>query len=67
MFSPHGDRIAFSDDRHYSDHCCFELFSIGLFGNHEQRLGGLQNPGAVNVGLGLGASARPPLGAARTD
>jgi Tol biopolymer transport system component len=49
VFSPRGDRLAFSADRRYSDQCCLDLFSIGLDGAHERLLTvGLKNHGLIN-------------------
>jgi dipeptidyl aminopeptidase/acylaminoacyl peptidase len=49
VFSPRGNRLAFSDDRRYPDLCCLDLFSIGLDGTGERRLGSaLTNRGVIN-------------------
>jgi Tol biopolymer transport system component len=53
VFSPRGNRIAFSDDRPYPDHCCLDLFSIGLDGTHQRRFAlGAKGRGVVNAAWG---------------
>lgn len=53
VFSPRGNRFAFSDDRRYSDLCCLDLFSIGLDGTHERRVSsGFTNRGVINPAWG---------------
>jgi len=56
-FSPRGDRLAFADDRRYSDHCCLDLFSIGLDGKRERRFA----PGGKGRGLVNPAWGSAPL------
>jgi TolB protein len=38
IYSPRGDRLAFIDDRHYSDFCCVDLLSSDPDGRHERRV-----------------------------
>jgi Tol biopolymer transport system component len=53
VFSPRGNRLAFSDDRRYPHLCCLDLFSIGLDGTHERRVGsGFTNRGVINPAWG---------------
>ena len=60
VFSPRGNRLAFSDDRRYSDQCCFDLFTIGLDGKGEQRVElGSKELGLVNASWGSAPLLRP--------
>jgi Tol biopolymer transport system component len=60
VFSPRGNRLAFSDDRRYSDHCCLDLFSIGLDGNHEHKVAfGSKSRGGINPAWGSAPLLRP--------
>jgi len=53
VFSPRADRLAFSDDRRYSDHCCLDLFSVSLDGNRERKVVfGPKSRGVVNPAWG---------------
>jgi Tol biopolymer transport system component len=52
VFSPRGDRIAFSDDRRYSDHCCLDLFSVGLDGKSERPIPLGKGGGIINAAWG---------------
>jgi Tol biopolymer transport system component len=58
VYSPSGNRLAFSDDRGYADQCCVDLFTISPTGNHERRLGsGLRHRGIINPAWG----SAPPI------
>jgi len=52
VFSPRGDRIVFSSDRRYSDHCCLDLFSVGLDGKGERGIPLGKGGGIVNAAWG---------------
>ena len=62
VFSPRGHRLVFSDDRRYSDHCCFDLFTVGLRGGGERRLGSgsqFKSRGLINPAWGSAPLLRP--------
>jgi Tol biopolymer transport system component len=53
VFSPRGNRLAFSDDRRYPDHCCQDLVSVGLDGERENPLDlNLKGRGLINSAWG---------------
>jgi Tol biopolymer transport system component len=50
VFSPRGNRLAFSQDWRYPDHCCLDLFTIGLDGGRGKGIGlGSKGRGLVNA------------------
>jgi Tol biopolymer transport system component len=60
VFSPRGNRLAFSDDRRYPDHCCQDLFSIGLDGKQESPVDfKLKGRGLINPAWGSARLIRP--------
>jgi Tol biopolymer transport system component len=53
VYSPGGDRLAFSDDRAYPGQCCLDLFTISPRGGGERRLGNrLRHRGIINPAWG---------------
>ena len=66
VFSPQGNRIAFTSDRRYDDFCCVDLFVMRADGTLEHRIPTAGNRGVVQVAWGsappaTGVQTAPPV------
>jgi TolB protein len=53
VYSPRGNRLAFSGDRGYADQCCLDLFTIAPNGTHGKKVPGLlKHRGIINAAWG---------------